>query len=292
MRPSQISILTVVLLALLGCAPLCAESIDADVQAARAAERTESIRLEKTLDAPAQPVNLSVTETPKPGETKADAKTAPKEVRASSARPNRPAHAATSRPKPIDTSDASAKSDLSNRSDAAAMRGNRPDKVALMMDAGEQQKQSDSKKPGALGTIIFTILKLALVLVLAYLTILALKWFSARHDAIPSNRRQFKMMDTLRFNSTSSLHLVEVKGATLLLGCTAGQVNVLKEFEEDEPTDGESEPAGKFAEYLAKYSDMSQKHGPSGRIAGLLRDCSGYLRDRCHGARTEVRDEK
>lgn len=292
MRPLPISILTVVLLALLACVPLCAESIDADVQAARAAERTESIRLEKTLDAPAQPVNLSVTETPSPGESKAEAKTAPKEVRAQSARPNPEAHAATTRPKPSDTPDVSAKSDLSARSDAAAMRGNRPDKVAMMMDAGEQQKQSDSKKPGALATILLTILKLGLVLVLAYVTILALKWFSARHDATPSNRRQFKMVDTLRFNSTSSLHLVEVKGATLLLGCTSGQVNVLREFDEDEPADGEPEPAGKFAEYLAKYSDMSQKHGPSGRIAGLLRDCSRYLRDRCQGVRTEVHDAK
>ncbi len=288
MRPLFPTICAVVLLAILGCLPLSAESTDPDVQAARAAERSESVRLEQKLDTSTQSLNLSVTESPKPVGTKAATKDTDTDKAA--VVPKVTHRSSPKRPMP---SVSTVLPDKSEKPDTATMpvRGDRPDKVALMMGA-DQPKQADQKQPGTFGTILLTILKLALVLVLAYLTIMGLKWFSARHDITPSNHRQFKMMDTLRFNNTSSLHLVEVKGTTLLLGCTSGQVNVLKEFDEAALADSESEPAGKFAEYLAKYSDMSQKHGPSGRIAGLLRDCSGYLRDRCQGARTGVHDEK
>ena len=199
-------------------------------------------------------------------------------------------HAATAKPgspKIADSSDAAP----AKASVVPLAHSNRPDKVALMTRA-ETTAKAEDKPSGSLGTVLLTILKLAVVLILAYLTILALKWFSARHDVMPSNNRQFKMVDTLRFNSTSSMHLVEIRGSTLLVGCTSGQVNVLKEFDEGNDSEADSEPSGKFAEYLAKYSDMSGKHGPSGRIAGLLRDCSGYLRNRCQGTRMEARNEK
>lgn len=274
-------------LAILGCQVVSAQSIDTDVRAARAAERSESVSLEKKLDAPDQSIGLSVTESPSPDSSKAEP--AAPTVKGTTG------HKATHRsaPKVSKPSVLPVEPDKSVTSDAVVtpLHSNRPDKVALMLGA-ETPAQADKKQPGAFTTIISTILKLALVLVLAYLTIMGLKWFSSRHDMIPSNHRQFRMVDTLRFNNTSSLHLVEVKGATLLLGCASGQVSVLKEFEDGQSADVESETSGKFAEYLAKYSDMSRKHGPSGRIAGLLRDCSGYLRDRCQGTRTEVRDEK
>ncbi|GEM_PF-6067421 len=304
MRSFLIAICAAVVLACVCSVPLSAESIDADVRAAREAERAESMRIEEKIDTEAQPVSVSVTEVTEP----VDAET-PDDVDSQSAEDDSAsvgasdstASATRASARPSAKSERSAESKASVETDSSdsddkpaattAPRRNRPDKVALMLDA-EKAKQSGKNQTGAVGTVLWTILKLAVVLVLAYLTILALKWFSTRHEVLPSSHKQFRIVDTLRFNSTSSLHLVEIKGKTLLLGCTAGQVSVLREFEEGELPGDASESGGKFAEYLAKYSDMSAKHGPSGRIAGMLRDCSSYLRDRCQAGKVGVRDEK
>lgn len=279
---------------LLCLVPCAAESIDTDVQAARAAERAESIRLEQQFDEPVQPVALTVTEI---AHEEGSGPSAGSESPVASPRDTsaKTSNKLSSTP---GSSGASSRSDATDSTDQSAAKpvveprhADRPDKVALMFGA-EKSDGADARQSGSLAPVVSTILKLVVVLVLAYLTILALKWFSSRHEVSPSNHRQFRMVDTFRFNSTSSLHLVEVKGTTLLLGCTSGQVNLLREFNEDETGEVDPEPSGKFAEYLARYSDESRKHGPSGRIAGMLRDCSSYLRGRCHGVRTGARNEK
>jgi flagellar biogenesis protein FliO len=285
-----------VLLTTLGALPVSADSVDSDVRAARAAERTESIQLEQKLDAPADQVKVTVTETPSSGEAQARATAENGDAAVAAAGISKSSRAAVTRRTPAARSESPKIADRAHTapteaSTAVPAHSNRPDKVELMTRA-ETSAKAEDKPSGSLVTVLLTILKLAVVLILAYLTILALKWFSARHDVMPSNNRQFKMVDTLRFNSTSSMHLVEIRGSTLLVGCTSGQVNVLKEFDKDNDSEADSEPSGKFAEYLMKYSDTSGKHGPSGRIAGLLRDCSGYLRDRCQGTRTGARNEK
>lgn len=156
----------------------------------------------------------------------------------------------------------------------------RPDKIALLAAAEERREQPQRKEePGLIVSVLSMMIKLAVVLGLVYLTILALKWFSAKKDALPRNQREMKIGDTLRLSSTNSLHLVSVKGKTLLVGCSSGQVNLLREFDDERLEEEPSEaPSGRFAEYLEKYSTASAQSGAAGRVAGLLRDCAMQLK--------------
>ena len=158
-------------------------------------------------------------------------------------------------------------------------KSGRPDKIAMLADL-EKKDQSPAAGGSSVTAkkVLSTILKLAVVLVLAYLTILALKWLSVKKDAPPQNQGDFRVKDTLRLSPTGTLHLVDVKGKTLLIGCSSGQVNLIREFDETEQVEAESD--GRFAQYLERYSQTSRKHGAAGRVAGLLRDCTTYLKER------------
>jgi len=165
---------------------------------------------------------------------------------------------------------------------AAEATQNRPDKVALL--TAHEDKSDLSKEEGSPNfgwTAFLTVIKLGIVLVLAYVTILALKWFMNSKDSLPHMRRNLKVMDTAKLSSTCTVHVVAVGGKKLLLGCSSGQVNLLTELEEQE----DSEPApiqdSRFSEYLAKYSATAPQSGAAGRMAGLLRDATSHLKNKC-----------
>jgi flagellar biogenesis protein FliO len=170
---------------------------------------------------------------------------------------------------------------------AAEATQNRPDKVALLTaheDKGGLSKEEGSPNFG--WTAFLTVMKLGIVLVLAYVTILALKWFLNSKDPLPRIRRNLKVMDTAKLSSTCSVHVVAVGGKKLLLGCSTGQVSLLTELEVQE----DSEPApvqdSRFSEYLAKYSATAPQSGAAGRIAGLLRDATSHLKSKCQPGNT------
>lgn len=159
-------------------------------------------------------------------------------------------------------------------------KSNRPDKIAMLADYEKKQQLPAKQASVTAKTILSTILKLAVVLVLAYLTILVLKWLSVKKDVPSQSQGDFRVKETLRLSPAGTLHLVDVKGKTLLIGCSSGQVNLISEFEGGEQVEGQSD--GRFAEYLERYSETSRKHGAAGRVAGLLHDCTTYLRERRH----------
>ena len=159
-------------------------------------------------------------------------------------------------------------------------KSDRPDKIAMLADYEKNHESPAKQASVTVKTVLFTIIKLAVVLVLAYLTILVLKWLSAKRDVPTQNHGDFRVKETLRLSPTGTLHLVDVKGKTLLIGCSSGQVSLISELDE---TTEVPEADGKFAEYLERYSENSRKHGPAGRVAGLLRDCTAYLKERRHG---------
>lgn len=162
----------------------------------------------------------------------------------------------------------------------------RPDKVAMISYAKQDSKPAKEENGLSAGTIFRTVFNLAIVLGLAYLTILILKWFSNRKGIAPHQAsNSLRVMDTLRLSPTNTLHIVNAKGKTLLIGCSSGQVNLLEEFDEDVEDESIDLPAnGRFAEYLAKYSEASGHKTPASRIAGALRDCTEYLNKRNPGA--------
>lgn len=174
-------------------------------------------------------------------------------------------------------------SDISAKPQGAAASSKpqaRPDKVAMLEKL--EEKDPSTKKQGAPGTIwsaFLMIFKLGVVLILAYLTILALKLLSDKRESSPRTRRDLKVTDTVKLTNTSSLHLVEVGGKTLLIGSSSGQVNLLREMESAEETKPSPIEDTRFSEYLEKYSGAFQKT-PAGRVAGLLRDCASHLQSR------------
>ena len=124
------------------------------------------------------------------------------------------------------------------------------------------------------------VFKLALVLGLAYVSILALKLLSTKRSIVSGSRQDMRVVDTIKLTPTNSLHVVDFNGKKMLVGSSSGQVNLLREFEGEElPNEG---PAveGRFAEYLSKYSGGSSEKGAAGRVAGLLRDCAAHLKTR------------
>lgn len=175
--------------------------------------------------------------------------------------------------------------------EAPAPPEDRPDKIAMLAASEDRLDQPQKKEdPGLVLGALSMIFKLAIVLGLAYLTILLLKWFTGKREVMPRSQRELRVGDTVRLSSTSSLHLVSVKGKTLLVGCSSGQVNLLQEFEDEQQEEDSSEsPNGRFAEYLAKYSEASARTGAAGRVAGLLRDCAAQLRKRQAAVQTSAR---
>ncbi|MHB0912655.1 MAG: flagellar biosynthetic protein FliO [Armatimonadota bacterium] len=152
----------------------------------------------------------------------------------------------------------------------------RPDKIASLNRAKEIKKEP---RPSGMsvGTALVTLLKLLMVLALAYATILALKLLSGKRGGSTQSSGNLRVIDAVNLTQNNSLHLVNLKGKTLLVGCASGQVNLLQEFEEEmEPAPA---PENKFAEYLARYSQGGEK-SPASRLSGLLRESSAYLRRR------------
>ena len=182
--------------------------------------------------------------------------------------------------KPSGGEPASPASDPAGPNDRLKTAKDRPDKMALVARFEHEERRPAKQGPGIARMALSTVLKLALVLALAYLTILVLKWLSVRKDVLPRTRRDLKIVDTVRLSSTSSLHLVDLSGKRLLVGCSTGEVNLLRELEDEEPAEAIPAEGNRFAEYLAKYSGPSLQNGPAARIGGLLRDCAGYLKNR------------
>lgn len=154
----------------------------------------------------------------------------------------------------------------------------RPDKIAVMNEV--EEVVPEQKSSGTVGTIFSTILKLAVVLLLAYGTILFLKWLSVKKEVLPKSTGGLKVVENLKLSQTSNLHVVEVRGKALLISSSNGQVNLIQELEGEAEVPAEAVSTG-FAEYLEKYSKSSASNAPSSRISGLLRDCTNYLKNRC-----------
>ncbi len=155
----------------------------------------------------------------------------------------------------------------------------REDKIALLLKEAEERKPAPQSGTDWAKTGLRTILSLAFVLALAYVTILMLKRLSDKRDSKPQGSKNLEIVDTLKLNTNSSIHLINVRGKTLLIGSTAGQINVLSEIESDESAE-EPQTDKRFAEYLDKYYNDGKYAGPATRMAGLLRDAAQHLRGR------------
>jgi len=173
----------------------------------------------------------------------------------------------------------------------AASTTNRQDRVAFLQKVKQESLPARQGTGVGIKAVFWTLLKLGFVLLLAYSTILILKWLSNRREFTGVSSRELHVVDTLRLSPTVSLHLVEAKGRLLLLGCSTGQVNVLQEMPTEESEDPSGESSSRFAEYLAKYSVARNSSSPAGRLSRLVRDCARYLRSRCTSSQCKAGDD-
>lgn len=157
----------------------------------------------------------------------------------------------------------------------------RPDKIAMLSTEEAMGKKSPDDSGVSAGMILSTLLKLGLVLGLVYLTVLLLRRFSGKQIETPRSSRNLRVVDTVRLSQSSTIHVIDVKGKKLLVGCSSGQVNLIQDLGDvEEQQEVVTSSGGKFAEYLEKYSTTSGQSAPASRVAGLLRDCTAYIQKR------------
>lgn len=163
-------------------------------------------------------------------------------------------------------------------------KSSRPDKIALMVEhEDEAVKKAKKDEQGDSVSMLSVLFKLIVVSILAYITIVILKVMTGKRDGLPGIKRELKIVDTVKLSSTSSVHLIDAKGKTYLLGCSPGQVSLITEIEPEVAPVVETEPQNKFADYLAKYSDPKSQGTPSGRVANMLRDAATHLQSKRGG---------
>ncbi len=158
----------------------------------------------------------------------------------------------------------------------------REDKVALLLKEASGTKPASSSSGNWVKTGFSTLLKLAFVLGLAYVTIRGLKRFQDKRETAPHRSRDMQIMDTLKLTPGSTIHVVKIQGKTLLISSTANQVSLLTEIEPDAAVAPEPVAADtRFAQYLEKYCGDDNSASPAGRVAGMLRDATAHLKGRC-----------
>ena len=240
-------------------------------------------------DPPSEPVQVSAPEVAKPAPSAAvvapEKKVVPVSKPAADSTVSAAKQATPEKPKTHAAEDVAAKASVKveevKPSPAPIVK--RQDKVAMLGEHRDEPAPAGRVVASWSKTVLVTLLKLAFVLGLAYLTILALKWLSARREIVPRGTRDIRIVETLGLPTGGHLHLVSVQGRTLLIGAAAGQVSLLTELEAEEASEEIKDAGSRFAEHLEKYYVSGKPAGPAARIAALLRDCATHLQSRRQG---------
>lgn len=126
------------------------------------------------------------------------------------------------------------------------------------------------------------ILKLGLVLVLAYLTILGLKRFSVLRGSSLCSSQRIKVIENSSLGASKMLHLVEIGPKRLLLASTQNQVSLLAELQpEDLPEISSPVETGGFKEQLAMFLGVTPGTDTTeSNIAQMLRQSTACLQDK------------
>ena len=172
-------------------------------------------------------------------------------------------------------------------------------KPALRPFDGPGAQDEPAREPSTYVTLLRFSLSLALVLGLAYATILGLKRFTGLRTVTGRGQTRIRVIENTPLGASRALHLVEVGKRRFVVGSTASQVNLITEVEPDElPDTGTPQPAAGFKEQLAGFLGtkpdpstssglrMDAAAGPStlrqargSGVARMLRDSTAYLHD-------------
>ncbi len=171
------------------------------------------------------------------------------------------------------------------------------------LNGGDEKREEQKEEPLFITALNFT-LRLALVLLLAYGTIYALKRFTGMKNGLGQHKQCIRVLETATLAANRSLHLVQVGAKNFLIASTPSQVNLVAELRpEDIPepdavdlsrASSSSERAGSFKEQLAGF--LGQKTDSANyakSVAESLRESSGYFQDKARDVgslRRKLRD--
>jgi flagellar biosynthetic protein FliO len=141
----------------------------------------------------------------------------------------------------------------------------------------------DTREPKWYVTALSFIFKLAIVLGLAYVTILGLKKFSGMRGIMAGpGQHHIKVLENSSIGPNKSQHLVEIGSRRLLVASTPNQVNLLAELNESDlsavdPNPPSVPPAG-FKEQLSTIlNNKTDTSATSKSVAQMLRESSSFL---------------
>ncbi|MHB9037021.1 MAG: FliO/MopB family protein [Armatimonadota bacterium] len=179
-----------------------------------------------------------------------------------------------------------AQSDKSAAHAAAANAEVEDQDFLASLESADRAPAAEKEAPVYVTALSF-IFKLALVLGLAYGTVVALKKFTNLKATVGAAHGRIRVIEHSQLGANKTLHLVAVGSKRLLVASTANQVNLVAEldpediadFEANVPTSGQ--PTGGFKEQLTSFLGNKPDTDESAKtVAQMLRESSSFLQDK------------
>lgn len=150
------------------------------------------------------------------------------------------------------------------------------------LEARDNKRAEKSEEPPVYMTALGFVSKLALVIGLAYLTILGLKRVSQMKPGVEGGKRCMRVVESLSLGANRQLHLVEACSRTFVIASTPGRISLVAELDPEEAKSvvRSETPAG-FGEQLKMFMGVGTDGSQSaGSVAEALRDSGSFLRDK------------
>ncbi|MCE5314753.1 MAG: flagellar biosynthetic protein FliO [Armatimonadota bacterium] len=154
------------------------------------------------------------------------------------------------------------------------------------LEASENEPAAEKEAPVYITALSF-IFKLALVLALAYGTVMVLKKFTNFKATVGATHGRIKVIEHSQLGANRSLHLVAVGSKRLLVASTANQVSLVAELDPEDVADIETniptggQPTGGFKEQLSVFLGNKPDTSESAKtVAQMLRESSSFLQDK------------
>ncbi|MCE5324266.1 flagellar biosynthetic protein FliO [bacterium] len=178
-------------------------------------------------------------------------------------------------------------SDIHRSSQTTSVNASSGEQDFLASLEKSEQKPADEKEAPVYVTALSFIFKLALVLALAYGTVVVLKKFTNFKTAVGANQGRIRVIENSALGANKSLYLVAVGTKRLLVASTANQISLVAELDPEEVADTEAnlpggdEPKGGFKDQLSMFLGNKTDTTDSARtVAQMLRESNVFLQDK------------
>ncbi len=162
--------------------------------------------------------------------------------------------------------------------DGSAVTSGERDFLASLESA--DKPDNNTEEAGFYVTLVRFGLSLALVLALAYLTILGLKRFTGLKAPFTSGHGSMRVVENLSLGAGRTLHLVEIGSRRMVVASTATSVSLVTEIGPDDLPPTASEPPPTFRDQLAMFVGAGTGSQESARnVARTLRDATSSVQD-------------